>query len=373
MAPDRLAVAFVRALRAAGLDVPVGATITFAEALGEVGLGSEQSVYWAGRATLVTRIESVPVYDRVFATFWHRARTLEELPVAVEEVTLAVEDEDAVDDAPVDDTDEAAPAVVVRASRHELLREKDFSVCTADELDETHRLLSDLRFTRALRRSRRLVPIHRHGHTRGAHLDVRRTVRNSLRGGGEPVRLARRGPSTRSRRLVLLVDVSGSMDPYTRALLRFAHAAVASGRRVETFALGTRLTRLTRALTSRDPDDAMQRAADAVEDWSGGTRLGEGLRVFNDRWGVRGLARGAVIVILSDGWERDDPAVLAEQMARLHRVAHRVVWVNPLKATDGYEPLARGMAAALPYVDQFVEGHSLSSLEALAELVGADA
>ena len=373
MAPDRMAVAFVRALRAAGLDVPVGATITFAEALAEVGLDREQAVYWAGRATLVTRMESVAVYDRVFASFWH-GRTGEELPVALQEVSLAVEDEDADADSPADDGDEeAAPALVVRASRHELLAAKDFAMCSADELDETHRLLADLRFTRSLRRSRRLVPIHRHGHTRGAHLDVRRTVRRSLRGGGEPVTLARRGPSTRSRRLVLLVDISGSMDPYTRALLRFAHAAVASGRRVETFALGTRLTRLTRALSSRDPDDAMARATDAVEDWSGGTRLGEGLRVFNDRWGVRGLARGAVIVILSDGWERDDPAVLAEQMARLHRVAHRIVWVNPLKATDGYEPLARGMAAALPYVDQFVEGHSLSSLEALADLVGADA
>ena len=371
MAPDRVAVAFVRALRAAGVDVPVGATITFAEALGEVGLASERAVYWAGRATLVTRIESVGTYDRVFAGFWH-GHTIEELPTVTQEIALAVEDEEADADVAQDDSDEAAPALVVRASAHEVLRAKDFAVCSADELDETHRLLADLRFTRSLRRSRRLVPIHRHGHTRGAHLDVRRTVRRSLRGGGEPVRLARRGPSTRSRRLVLLVDISGSMDPYTRALLRFAHAAVASGRRVETFALGTRLTRLTRALTSRDPDDAMLRAGEAVEDWSGGTRLGEGLRLFNERWGVRGLARGAVVVILSDGWERDDPAVLAEQMARLHRVAHRIVWVNPLKATDGYEPLARGMAAALPYVDHFVEGHSLSSLEALADLVGAD-
>ena len=371
MAADRVAVAFVRALRDAGLDIPVGATVTFAEALGEVGVASERSVYWAGRATLVTRIESVPVYDRVFAEFW-TGRVLADVPVEVQEFALAIEDDEA-DAGEVDENDDAAPALVVRASTHEVLRDKDFAVCSADELDETHRLLADLRFTRSLRRSRRLVPIHRHGHTRGAHLDVRRTVRRSLRGGGEPVRLARRGPSTRSRRLVLLVDVSGSMDPYTRALLRFAHAAVASGRRVETFALGTRLTRLTRALTSRDPDDAMTRAGVAVEDWSGGTRLGEGLRLFNERWGVRGLARGAVIVILSDGWERDDPAVLAEQMARLHRVAHRIVWVNPLKATDGYEPLARGMAAALPYVDQFVEGHSLSSLEALADLVGADA
>ena len=370
MAPDRVAVAFVRALRAAGLDVPVGSTVTFAEALTEIGVDRESSLYWAGRATLVTRAESFPVYDRVFAEFWHRRRR-EEHSLPVQEVTLAVEDDAAEEPPPPSDVDrDAAPPLVVRASTLELLRAKDFAACTAEELDETHRLLADVSFTRAVRRSRRLRPIRRHGHTRGAHLDVRTTVRRSLRAGGEPVQLARRGPSTRPRRLVLLVDVSGSMDPYTRALLRFAHAAVAGGRRVETFALGTRLTRLTRALTSRDPDEAMARAAGAVEDWSGGTRLGEGLRAFNDRWGVRGLARGAVVVILSDGWERDDPALLAEQMARLHRVAHRIVWVNPLKATAGYEPLARGMAAALPFIDDFVEGHSLESLEALAELVG---
>ncbi|MEY2431995.1 MAG: uncharacterized protein QOC92_1720 [Acidimicrobiaceae bacterium] len=372
MAPDRAAVGFVRALRAAGLEVPVGSTVTFAEALAEVGLERQSSVYWVGRATLVSRVEAIPIFDRVFAAFWSGRTADDDQPSVLEEVTLAVEDESG--DEPVsDDEFDAAPPLVVRASAHEVLRAKDFAICSSDELDETHRLLADLRFTRSLRRSRRLRPVHRHGHTRGAHLDVRTTVRRSLRAGGEPVQLARRGPSTRPRRLVLLVDVSGSMDPYTRALLRFAHAAVASGRRVETFALGTRLTRLTRALSSRDPDEAMARAAAAVEDWSGGTRLGEGFRAFNDRWGVRGVARGAVVVILSDGWERDDPALLAEQMARLRRVAHRIVWVNPLKATAGYEPLARGMAAALPFVDEFVEGHSLASLESLADLVGAQA
>ena len=372
MAPDRVVVGFVRALRAAGLDIPVGASVTFAEALDAVGFDRQASVYWAGRATLLTRVESVPMYDQVFASYF-TGRGGQPLEVMTTETfTLAVEDEDADELPAVEDEDaDENPPLVVRASAHEVLRAKDFADCSNDELDETHRLLADLRFTRALRRSRRLRPIHRHGHTRGARLDVRTTVRRSLRAAGEPVQLNMRGPSTRPRRLVLLVDVSGSMDPYTRALLRFAHAAVASGRRVETFALGTRLTRLTRALTSRDPDEAMTRAGQAVEDWSGGTRLGEGLRTFNDRWGVRGLARGAVVVILSDGWERDDPSVLGEQMARLHRVAHRIVWVNPLKATEGYAPLARGMAAALPYVDDFVEGHSLESLEVLAELVGA--
>jgi len=170
---------------------------------------------------------------------------------------------------------------------------------------------------------------------------------------------------------VLLVDVSGSMEPYARSLLRFLHVAVMGKGKVEAFALGTRLTRLTRELSRHDPDSALAAAAGAVPDWSGGTRLGQGLRAFNDRYGVRGMARGAIVVILSDGWDRGEPEELAEEMTRLHRVAHRVVWVNPLKATPGYAPLARGMAAALPYVDNFVEGHSLASLEALAEVIGA--
>jgi uncharacterized protein with von Willebrand factor type A (vWA) domain len=252
----------------------------------------------------------------------------------------------------------------------EVLRDKDFAACTDEELDETRRLMAELQFTGARRRSRRLHPVPpRHVH--GARPDVRATMRRSVRAGGEAVVPSRRGPSERPRNLVLLLDVSGSMDAYARALVRFAHAAVASRRagRVEAFALGTRLTRLTRALSSRDPDEALAAASGAVADWSGGTRLGDGLRTFNDDWGVRGMARGAVVVILSDGWDRGDPSELAEQMARLHRVARRVVWVNPLKATEGYEPLARGMAAALPYVDDFLEGHSLAALEELAATV----
>ena len=160
------------------------------------------------------------------------------------------------------------------------------------------------------------------------------------------------------------------MEPYARALLRFVHAAVAGRQKVEAFALGTRLTRLTRELSTRDPDTALRNAAGRVVDWSGGTRLGEGLRRFNDEWGQRGMARGAVVVILSDGWDRGDPALLGEQMARLQRVAHQVIWVNPLKVTPGYAPLARGMAAALPYVDAFVEGHSLAAMEELARIIG---
>jgi uncharacterized protein with von Willebrand factor type A (vWA) domain len=199
-------------------------------------------------------------------------------------------------------------------------------------------------------------------------------VRAALRTGGEPIRRSWVAPTPRPRNVVILCDISGSMEPYAAALMRFVHAAVAGGgsgrsSRVEAFALGTRLTRLTRQLTWRDPDQALAAAARAVLDWSGGTRLGEGLRAFNDGWGIRGMARGALVVILSDGWDRGAPELLAEQMGRLHRVAHRIVWVNPLKSSAGYAPLARGMAAALPFVDDFVEGHSLAALESLAEVI----
>jgi uncharacterized protein with von Willebrand factor type A (vWA) domain len=225
-------------------------------------------------------------------------------------------------------------------------------------------LMTSLRLAGPPRSSFRMRPDRR-----GSSPDIRATVRASLGAGGEPIRRRHLAQGERPRRLVLLLDVSGSMEPYARALIRFVHAAVAGRQRVEAFALGTRLTRITRELATRDPDLAVSRAADRVMDWSGGTRLGECLRTFNDQWGVRGMARGAVVVILSDGWDRGDPALLAEQLARLQRVAHRVVWVNPLKVTPGYAPLARGMAAALPYVDEFVEGHSVAALEHLAEVV----
>jgi hypothetical protein len=194
-------------------------------------------------------------------------------------------------------------------------------------------------------------------------------VRASLRSGGEPIRRAFLEPGERHRRLVLLLDVSGSMDPYARAFVRVLHAAVLSRGRVDAFAMGTRLTRVTRELRSRDPDAAVSAAARSVADWSGGTRLGECLRSFNETWGMPGMARGAVVVILSDGWDRGDPKALGEQMARLRMVAHRIVWINPLKASEGYAPLAGGMAAALPYVDDFLEGHSLDALEALGAAV----
>jgi hypothetical protein len=274
-------------------------------------------------------------------------------------------------DADLDDADDVAdgnPTLQVRFSRMETLRQKDFAAYDDDELAEAWALMDRLALTGAPRRSRRPVPARR---DRGRP-DLRRTLRHALRSGGEPIRRATTQPGERFRRVVLLVDVSGSMEAYARPLLRFVHAAVVARGRIEAFALGTRLTRMTRELSRRDPDEAMRLAAVAVQDFAGGTRLGEGLRRFNDEWGVRGMARGAVVVILSDGWDRGDPADLAEQMERLHRVAHRVVWVNPLKASPGYAPLARGMAAALPHVDAFVEGHSIDSLERLAAVIAGE-
>jgi uncharacterized protein with von Willebrand factor type A (vWA) domain len=362
---ERWAVAFSRVLRGAGLDVPSGSVVTFAEALGRVGMARREGVYWAARTTLLRSPTDRGRFDAAFRAFWLGQDLEATEEVETVPVILALDDPDL----PAEDEDEGegqeGDVQAVRFSRAEVLRHKDFAAYTTAELDESRKLMADVRLAGALRRSRRLRPSGQ----RGTRHDLRRTVQAALRAGGEPVRQARRRPDTRPRRVVLLVDVSGSMEPYARALLRFLHAAVAGRAKVEAFALGTRLTRLTRELTTRDPDAALTAAGSAVPDWSGGTRLGEGLRAFCDTWGVRGMARGAVVVVLSDGWDRGDPEVLGEAMARLHRVAHKVVWVNPLKASPGYAPLAAGMAAALPHVDEFVEGHSVASLEELARIV----
>jgi uncharacterized protein len=368
--PLRMAVAFAVVLRRAGLGVPVGSVITFAEALGVVGVDRRNAVYWAGRGVLVRRPEDIALFDRVFMAFWMgRVGGQSRMPIE-EQISIAFDDdaeEGTGDDAPdAERTD--GETISVRFSAVETLRHKDFSEYTAAEFDEARRLMAALRFAGSTRRSRRLVTAKQRAHTR--YPDLRRTVRHALRTDGVPIHRHHRRLSERPRRLVFLCDVSGSMESYSRALLRFCQAAVVGRGRVEAFALGTRLTRLTKELTSRDPDLAMTKAAARVVDWSGGTRLGDGLRLFNDRWGVRGMARGAVIVILSDGWDRGDPEVLGTQMERLHRVAHRIVWVNPLKASPGYAPLARGMAAALPHVDVFLEGHSMGSLEELAAALG---
>ncbi|HYZ98991.1 MAG TPA: VWA domain-containing protein [Acidimicrobiales bacterium] len=367
--PERVVVGLVSRVRREGVPVPLGAAVEYGRALAALGSTRPLALYWAGRATLVRRPDDIAPFDRAFAAFFgaEAAPAAVAVPVRVE-LQVDAADGDEPGDAPEGDDDREPEEVrALRWSATEVLRHKDLAACSADELDEAHRLMADLRVHAALRRSRRHRPTRR----RRGRPDLRRTVRRALRTGGEVVRPAATEPSERPRRLVLLLDVSGSMEPYARALARFAHAAVAARRRgqVEVFALGTRVTRISHQLATHDPDEALRRAADAVADWAGGTRLGDGLRRFNDRWGVRGLGRGAVVVVLSDGWDRGDPAVLGTELARLRRVAHRLVWVNPLKASPGYAPLAQGMAAALPHVDEFLEGHSVASLEALAEVV----
>ena len=369
-AAERLAVAFARILRGGGLSVPLGSVLTFGEALGDLGVEDRNAVYWAARTTLVRRPEDIPFFDRAFAVFWEqRAPGAEPAPDDVVHLTLAVDTDEGDDQQGEAEPAGDDPTLTLRFSAVETLRQKDFAAYSRDELRQAQQLMADLRLTGSRRRSRRLVKSKIGRRSGQARPDLRRTVHAALRAGGEPISQRYREPGERLRRLVLLLDVSGSMEPYARALLRFVQAAVAGRQRVEAFALGTRLTRVTRELSSRDPDRALAQAAGQVQDWSGGTRLGDCLRQFNDRWGVRGMARGAIVVILSDGWDRGEPEVLAEQMVRLQRVAYKVVWVNPLKVTPGYAPLARGMAAALPHVDDFVEGHSVMALEELAEVI----
>ena len=246
------------------------------------------------------------------------------------------------------------------ASIVEVLRRKDFALLDDAELEEVARLLSEVGRVRPRRTSRRLRPS-----TRGQRLDVRRLVRRSLRSGGELLELPMRTRKVVPRKLVVLCDVSGSMAPYARALLLFLHATAQAGR-VEAFAFGTRLHRLTSDLAARNPDAALAQVSQHVVDWGSGTRIGASLKQFNDEYGRQALSRGAVVVIASDGWERGDPDLLGREMARLSRAAYSVVWINPLKGTPGYEPLAQGMRAALPFVDRFLPGHNLDSLEGLA-------
>ena len=262
-----------------------------------------------------------------------------------------------------DTLDEMRESVQMTLSAQEQLRTKDFGSCSSDELQQLAAMIGHLSLHSPRRRSHR-----RRASTRGSHQDLRRTIRAARRTGGDPVRLAVKGRVERPRRVVLIADVSGSMERYSRAYLYLLHAAVRA-LTAEAFLFSTRLTRATAVLRHYSPEVALDRAAAAAPDWSGGTRIGAALGEFLDGWGRRGVARGSVVVIISDGWEGGDPGVLGEQMARLSRLAHRVVWVNPRKRHVGYEPLVAGMAAALPYVDIFVSGHSYAAMHDVADAI----
>jgi uncharacterized protein len=359
-------VGFGHALRREGLAVGTGQLVAYAQALAALDPSDRDDVYWAGRASLVTRHDDEAAYDRVFRRYFGGGRGIE-MKVTGDlrrfSVTLPAEDRrPALPGPPPKATSSPRGSL---ASSAESLRTKRFADCTPEELAELQRLLDRLRLVTPRRRSRRTAPAGR-----GDAADLRRSIRRSLRTSGELVRIARRGRRLRPRRLVLLLDISGSMADYSRALLRFAHsAASAQAVPTEVFCFGTRLTRLTVELRRRRPDDALARAAEAVVDWEGGTRIGESLRTFLRDWGRRGVARGAVVVICSDGLDRGDPALLAGEMARLARLAHRVVWLNPLKGDERYQPLARGMSAALPFVDVFLPGHDFTSLESFTTVL----
>jgi uncharacterized protein len=359
-------VGLARTLRAAGVDAGPDRVMAAVAAIAAVDATRTADVYWACRVTLCANEEDIDRFDRVFPAYFsgeapHRRLRRRDLAAQRAAAVPTGDDLPAPDDA---ELGEDSPTATTQASTAEVLRDRDIAELGIAERAELNRLLAAFRLPGSLRRTRRHRPSHR-----GA-VDRRRTVRALLDAGCASTALRRQRPRRRPRRVVLLVDVSGSMAAYADALLRFSHAATRRAHTpTEVFTIGTRLTRVTREMGVRDPDRAMAEVAGAVRDWSGGTRLGELLKAFLDGWGQRGMARGAVVVVLSDGWERGDATLLGEQMARLSRLAHRVVWANPRKGRAGYQPLAAGMAASLPHCDAFVAGHSLGALERLARVV----
>ncbi len=363
----RHVVTFGRVLREAGLEIGPGRLSDALNGLDRVDVTRQDDVYWTLRTTLVARREELDLFDRAFDAWFLRqairppSRRDDDPRQAPRRAQRVRRDASAGQDAPAEREPEE-----IGTSAHEVLRRRDFAAMTPAELAAARKLISAVAARRPRRRSRRLQP-HRRGHV----LDLRSLARGSLATGGDPVERRFRRRTERPRKLVVLCDVSGSMEPYTRALLLYLHATVRSGRGVEVFAFGTRLTRLTPELMSRDPEQALARAAARVVDWAGGTRIGASLKAYNDVWGRRALTRGAVVLIVSDGWERQDHELVGREMARLHRAAYAVVWVNPLKGSPDYEPLAAGMRAALPSVDRFVSGHDLASLEALGDLLSS--
>jgi uncharacterized protein with von Willebrand factor type A (vWA) domain len=343
--------------------VPVERVERFVRGVGIVGVGSIEDLYWVGRVSLLSDPGHIEIYDRVFWGMVAGGGDDGEDPPGPDPV---VGRPVASDDGSGDGHEREVE--VAFASREERLASTDFGALSDDELRELRDLMREVRVALPLRAGRR----HRR-HRHGRRLDLRATVRRSRRTGGDPVERVTTRPRPRPRRLVVLCDISGSMAPYSRACIQMLHAAAgAGGPKAEVFTFATRLTRLTRALAVADPDTALARAGTAAPDWNGGTRIGASLRTFVDHHGRRGLARGAVVVIVSDGWDRDDPGLLGEQMARLRRLAHRIVWINPRTAAPGYEPLAGGMAAAVGHCDELVSGHTLVSLRDAMAAVGRD-
>lgn len=367
-------VRFTRVLRTLGLPVTPDDAVTLADAYQDLGLGSRGDAKAAARAVLVSRKEHLPLFDQAFDLFFQSHDTSARMDLGrvlirgqgvgkkIQAMVPAPAGSDPDDDAP--EMQQPYVELTRTWSDRELLRRKDFAELTEEEAQEVLRLLREQVFTPPPRRTRRRVAA-----PDGDLPDPRRTLRRSLRWGGEPLELAFRRRKIKRRPLVVLADVSGSMERYARMLLQFLYALSSSTDRLEAFVFGTRLTRITRELEHRDIDRALKTATAAVVDWGGGTRIGESLRRFNFEWGRRVLGQGAVVLVISDGWDRGEPEVLDREMGRLARSCERLIWLNPLLATPGFEPLTRGLQAALPYVDDFLPVHNLESLEQLAAVL----
>jgi uncharacterized protein with von Willebrand factor type A (vWA) domain len=358
---DEILLAFATAVRAAGVPVTQDRSQEFLASAAVLGAGDPRGVRIAGRATLCAGPDDLARFDQVFEAFFNSRDGLPRIrpapPTQPRFTELPLEDADG-------EAEESDEVIRAAASSAEVLRHRDVASMTAGEKQRLAAMFDTLRPRAPLRRTARHQRWHR------GQVDANRTLRASLRRMGEPAVIEWRRPGRKPRRVVLLIDVSGSMSAYADALLRLAHRLTQGIATVETFTIGTRVTHVTRALRIRDAERALVAAGDTVPDWSGGTRLGETLRFFLDRWGQRGMARGAVVVVFSDGWERGDASVLGEQMARLRRIAHRIVWVNPHRGKAGYEAVQQGVVAALPHLDDFVAGHSLATYAELVEVIG---
>jgi uncharacterized protein with von Willebrand factor type A (vWA) domain len=356
--------AFTWALRGAGLAIGPERAATFLSCVAALSAAEPRRVYWAGRMTLISGPDDILVYDSVFDAYFAN-RTAPVGPRQPKPMNLALmapmQPQDSV---ATGDGEDGPPPVRANAAATEVLRHRDFASLSPADRRELTSMLALLRPGLPQRLSRRRRPSSR------GSVDVHATVRAMLRTGGEPGLLLRRRAGLRPRRLVLLIDVSGSMAPYADVLLRFAHVLTrAQPAATEVFTIGTRLSRITRALRLVDVDAALRAAGEVIPDYSGGTRLGEVLQAFTDRWGQRGTARGAVVILFSDGWERGAPDLLAQQVERLRRLSRKLVWVNPHKGRNGYLPVQTGIVAVLPHLDAFVAGHSLAALEELLEVI----
>ncbi len=389
---------FARRLRKAGIKVGTGHVMEMMQALQTVGLNQRDDVRAATQAIVVYRPDQIPVFQDEFDRFWKdvlraqpplfdtrvlpddedkpqppqerdrdnaQEKRSEDADGEAEETTLSVSADEVADESESEDH-EAPPQDVMMFSAEEALRKKDFGQYTPDEIARARRLMARIDWRLGTRKTRRMERAHK-----GEMIDQRAMLRGAMRQGGIPLDLRFRRRKDKMRPLVLICDISGSMDRYARTLLQFVHTLETGLENVEVFVFGTRLTRITRELRKRDVDQAITDVVNAVDDWSGGTRIGEAIRDFNFRWSRRVLRSNATVVLISDGWDRGDPVLLGEEMARLQRSCRRLVWLNPLLGAPGYQPLTQGLKASLPYIDYFMPIHNLQSLEALADLLSS--